>query len=187
MPSNSIQYSYNFKGYSDIPDENTTISGINIAEGCPPSGINNAIRQLMADCKKADDNLQRSILGTTNNMQLSMMQQYNKLATRLYSLAHNSEVNFGNCFRVGELQVCWGNDLADGHNISFTKPFKANDSYIVLNNCADTSGDNVNKVAAMTFGDSKDHFSMTLPGGTSRCWWVAIGYCTMDTVFPWQI
>ena len=30
---------------------NVSISGINIAEGCPPSGINDAIRQLMADVK----------------------------------------------------------------------------------------------------------------------------------------
>ncbi|MBR3880733.1 MAG: hypothetical protein IKJ34_03960, partial [Mailhella sp.] len=36
-------------------DLNTTISGINIAEGCPPSGINNAIRQLMADVKTEKD------------------------------------------------------------------------------------------------------------------------------------
>lgn len=41
--------------YKTVPDQNTTISGINIAEGCPPSGINNAIRQIMADIKaKAD-------------------------------------------------------------------------------------------------------------------------------------
>lgn len=31
---------------------NTDINGINIAEGCAPSGINNAIRQLMADLKE---------------------------------------------------------------------------------------------------------------------------------------
>ena len=42
--------------YNTNPDLNTAISGINIAEGCPPSGINNAIRQLMADVKSyADD------------------------------------------------------------------------------------------------------------------------------------
>jgi hypothetical protein len=35
--------------YSTTPGSNTTISGINIAEGCPPSGINDAIRQMMAD------------------------------------------------------------------------------------------------------------------------------------------
>lgn len=35
--------------YSETAGTNTSISGINIAESCPPSGINNAIRQLMAD------------------------------------------------------------------------------------------------------------------------------------------
>ena len=39
------------KDYDLNPDNNTQINGINIAEGCPPSGINNAIRQLMADVK----------------------------------------------------------------------------------------------------------------------------------------
>ena len=43
--------------YSTDPDLNTTISGINIAEGCPPSGINNAIRQMMADVKSLDGDL----------------------------------------------------------------------------------------------------------------------------------
>ncbi len=33
------------------PDNNTDINNINIAEGCAPSGINNAIRQIMADLK----------------------------------------------------------------------------------------------------------------------------------------
>lgn len=43
------------KDYSDNPDMNTTISGINIAEGCAPSGINDAIRQLMADVKEESE------------------------------------------------------------------------------------------------------------------------------------
>jgi hypothetical protein len=34
------------------PDNNTDINNINIAEGCAPSGINNAIRQLMSDLKE---------------------------------------------------------------------------------------------------------------------------------------
>ena len=37
------------KDYKTNPDENTTISGINIAEGCAPSMINNAIRQAMSE------------------------------------------------------------------------------------------------------------------------------------------
>lgn len=43
--------------YNSDPDLNTTISGINIAEGCPPSGINNAIRQMMADVKDLDGDI----------------------------------------------------------------------------------------------------------------------------------
>ena len=43
------------KDYDLNPDNNTLINGINIAEGCPPSGINNAIRQLMADVKADRD------------------------------------------------------------------------------------------------------------------------------------
>ena len=37
--------------YSSTPSNNTDVNGINIAEGCAPSGINNAIRQVMADLK----------------------------------------------------------------------------------------------------------------------------------------
>ena len=37
--------------FSSTPASNTDISGINIAEGCAPSGINNAIRELMAQLK----------------------------------------------------------------------------------------------------------------------------------------
>lgn len=43
------------KDYDLNPDNNTLINGINIAEGCPPSGINNAIRQLMADVRADSD------------------------------------------------------------------------------------------------------------------------------------
>jgi len=35
--------------YSTTPASNTTISGISIGEGCAPAGINDAIRQMMAD------------------------------------------------------------------------------------------------------------------------------------------
>ena len=37
--------------YSSIATNNVDIAGINIAEGCAPSGINNAIRELMAQLK----------------------------------------------------------------------------------------------------------------------------------------
>ena len=37
------------RDYSTTPSSNTAISSIDISEGCSPSGINNAIRQQMAD------------------------------------------------------------------------------------------------------------------------------------------
>ena len=37
--------------YSSVAANNVDIAGINIAEGCAPSGINNAIRELMAQLK----------------------------------------------------------------------------------------------------------------------------------------
>jgi hypothetical protein len=37
--------------YSTTPASNTTISAIDIAEGCSPAGLNNAFRQLMADVR----------------------------------------------------------------------------------------------------------------------------------------
>lgn len=34
--------------FSATPEENTTIGGVNVAEGCSPKGMNNAIRYLAA-------------------------------------------------------------------------------------------------------------------------------------------
>lgn len=44
--------------YSTNPDDNLTISGINIAEGMPPGLVNNAIRQMMSDMKTEHDSVQ---------------------------------------------------------------------------------------------------------------------------------
>lgn len=43
--------------YSTTPAANTAISGINVDENCPPGGLNNAFRQLMADVRVMYDNL----------------------------------------------------------------------------------------------------------------------------------
>lgn len=41
--------------YSTTPSENISISGTNIGENCPPAGMNNAVRQLMADIRVFSD------------------------------------------------------------------------------------------------------------------------------------
>ena len=40
--------------YSSTASSNTEVGGINVNEGCPPSGINNAIRQVMKNLKDVD-------------------------------------------------------------------------------------------------------------------------------------
>ena len=37
--------------YDSTAANNTDVDGVNLAEGCPPSGINNAIREVMAHLK----------------------------------------------------------------------------------------------------------------------------------------
>ena len=45
MPKNKVSE------WSATPANNTDVGGIDIAEGCAPSGINNAIREMMAQLK----------------------------------------------------------------------------------------------------------------------------------------
>ena len=47
--------------YRPDPGQNLTISGIDIAGGCPPGGINNAIRQLMTDLASGVGGVARSV------------------------------------------------------------------------------------------------------------------------------
>jgi hypothetical protein len=42
-----------FGDWSTDPASNTNISGVNVAENCPPGNINNAIRQMAADLRTA--------------------------------------------------------------------------------------------------------------------------------------
>ena len=60
----------NITQYDATAANNTDIDSVNIAEGCPPSGINNAIRELMAHL--ADVNAGTVALGTikVDNLQL---------------------------------------------------------------------------------------------------------------------
>lgn len=68
--------------YNTDPNSNTSISGINIAEGCPPSGINNAIRQMMADIKAKADTTDGAIISlNTNTMKISGDQEVGGVKT----------------------------------------------------------------------------------------------------------
>lgn len=42
-----------FTDWSTTANLNITVGGVNIAEGCPPSSLNNAIREMMAELRGA--------------------------------------------------------------------------------------------------------------------------------------
>ena len=47
-----------------VADNNTRINGVNIDENCPPSAINNAIREVMAQVKQWKDGYTDSLTGS---------------------------------------------------------------------------------------------------------------------------
>lgn len=55
------------KDYNKEASLNVSISGINIAEGCAPSGINDAIRQLMADVKEESEAQAEAVAGAESS------------------------------------------------------------------------------------------------------------------------
>lgn len=55
--------------YSTTADNNTSISGINVAERCLPSNINNAIRQLMADLAAYREDVTADIAAAVSSAQ----------------------------------------------------------------------------------------------------------------------
>ncbi len=59
--------------FSATPGNNTDIDGINIAEGCAPSGINNAIRELMSQLKdwQAGTSNDPMTIGSSGSLTLS--------------------------------------------------------------------------------------------------------------------
>ena len=59
----------NITQYSSTPSSNTDINNINIDENCPASGLNNAIRELMAHLKNVDTGSQAlTALSVTGNV-----------------------------------------------------------------------------------------------------------------------
>lgn len=79
--------------WSPTPANNTDVGGIDIAEGCAPSGINNAIREVMAQVKDMQsgtdgDNFtvggNLNVLGTATGVTPITSDNSTKLATTAY-------------------------------------------------------------------------------------------------------
>lgn len=110
------------------PSNNTDINSINIAEGCAPSGINNAIRQLMADLKEwqngssGDSMTVAGTLNVTGNLHLDG--SAGTSGQVLVSSGSGSTPTWGNAFVAGMIMLWSGSSasipsgwvLCDGSN-----------------------------------------------------------------------
>jgi hypothetical protein len=91
--------------FSSTPANNTDIGGIDIAEGCAPSGINNAIRELMAQLKDQQvgtdaDNFtvggNLSVTGTTTATGLITATALTTTGNTILGDAYTDTLNVGN-------------------------------------------------------------------------------------------
>jgi microcystin-dependent protein len=110
------------------PSNNTDINSINIAEGCAPSGINNAIRQLMSDLKEwqngssGDSMTVAGTLNVTGGLQLDG--SAGTSGQVLVSAGSGSTPTWGNAFIAGMIMLWSGSSatipsgwlLCDGSN-----------------------------------------------------------------------
>lgn len=93
--------------YSTTPGANTSVDGINVAEGMPPGNVNNAMRAMMADSRKAqlDVSGATTTAGTGNAFTASISQaptEYgNGLAVRLRFNRTNTGAATLNLNRLG--------------------------------------------------------------------------------------
>jgi hypothetical protein len=101
--------------YDATAANNTDIDGVNIAESCPPSGINNAIREVMAHLKDfqqgttGDDLTIAGTLDVTGNLTLD-----NSSGTSgqvLLSAGSGSTPTWGNAFVSGMIMM-WSGSIA---------------------------------------------------------------------------
>jgi hypothetical protein len=97
------------------PSNNTDINSINIAEGCAPSGINNAIRQLMSDLKEwqngssGDSMTVAGTLDVTGNLHLDG--SAGTSGQVLVSSGSGSTPTWGNAFVSGMIML-WSGSAA---------------------------------------------------------------------------
>lgn len=144
------------KDYDLNPDNNTQINGINIAEGCPPSGINNAVRQLMADVK-ADKVAQDTATATAQS------------AADAAQSAADSNVKTVN----GNAPDAAGNVVLDTAPVGSVIAFAANSApsgYLLCNGAAVSRTTYANLFAAIgtTYGKGDGSKTFNLPNLTDR-------------------
>ena len=85
-----------FRDYSLTPGSNTTIAGINIAEDCSPSGLNNALRQFAADGRELADDVDAIDISGKANIASPAFTGQPTVATRGAVAHHANPANTSN-------------------------------------------------------------------------------------------
>ena len=117
----------NITQYSSTPSSNTDINNINIDENCPASGLNNAIRELMAHLKNVDTGSQAlTALSVTGDLTVD--------TSTLKVDSTNNRVGIGTASPADKLHIV-------GSNGATTRTSFQTASQLVLENNSDTSID----------------------------------------------
>jgi hypothetical protein len=97
------------------PSNNTDINSINIAEGCAPSGINNAIRQLMSDLKEWQNGSSGDSMTIAGTLNITGGLQLDGAAGTagqvMVSAGSGSTPTWGNAFVAGMIML-WSGSAA---------------------------------------------------------------------------
>ena len=99
--------------YSTTPGSNTTINSIDIAEGCAPSRINNAIRQAMADTASNLAWLEKTTAYTAVRYDSVLC---DTVTTGAFTLTLPASPSNGDWVRVGSSSSWASNNLTIGRN-----------------------------------------------------------------------
>ena len=160
--------------FSATPGNNTDIDGINIAEGCAPSGINDAIRELMAQLKDfqagtAGDSFNGPV-GTTT----AAAGAFTTLTTS-GAVTHNGGTANGVAYLNGSKVLTTGSALTfDGTRFtSTTGKFgggaASNSASLMVNNATNTA------TGIQLFQDGIESWIMGMPANSAGLAWSASG------------
>lgn len=78
--------------YDPSADGNTDVNGVNIAEGCAPSGINNAIREVMAALKRFETGSDGDSITVGGNLVVSGATTANTIGATVVNASGNATV-----------------------------------------------------------------------------------------------
>jgi len=100
------------RDYNTTPSSNTTISSIDISEGCSPAGINNAIRQQLADIADVvAGNVGLNVLSLTddaNTYAMKFQAPATLTATATFTLPDGDGTNGQTLITDGAGTLSWG-------------------------------------------------------------------------------